>query len=128
MKKYSTKRLILRPWQKDDLEFLYELGNNTLVMEYLDDNGTTMDNTVKLLNAYQNHFLLYGFGPMVVLEQNSGNYVGGAVIRYIQGVPHLESKVEIGWRLNNKYWGKGLANEISNKCLKFRSKNMDYQK
>jgi RimJ/RimL family protein N-acetyltransferase len=124
---YETSRLIIRPWNIDDFEDLHTLGNSADVMKYLDKSQYTLEETMHVMNDYQDHMVLHGFGPMACIEKKSNVLIGAAALRYLKGVPHLINKVEIGWRISANYWGKGYAGEISQKLfeISFLELNFD---
>ena len=126
-KTYETNRLIIRAWKTGDLEDLHALGNCSDVMKYLDKSQHTIEETMHVMNNYQDHMALHGFGPMACIEKKSNVLIGAVVLRYLKGVPHLINKLELGWRISANYWGKGYAGEISQKLfeISFLELNFD---
>lgn len=116
-KTYETDRLIIRDWKNDDLEDLHALGNCSEVMKYLGKSKHTIEETMRVMNDYQDHVALHRFDPMACIEKKSNVLIGAVGLRYLKGIPHLINKLEIGWRISANYWGKGYAGEISQKLF-----------
>lgn len=108
-----TKRLILRQWQKSDLEPFAKLNADPRVREYFP--GTLSrgesDASVKLIS---NHIekCHWGFWAASLLE--TGEFIGMIGLEDVSfSAPfnQLTPAVEIGWRLAFNHWGKGYATE-----------------
>ena len=99
----ETERLILRRYEKDDLQDLFEYLSDAKVVEYEPYKPMTIDETRKNLEWR------IGTDEMVAIELKSTHKMIGNV--YL-GKRDFEA-LEIGYVFNRNYWGKGYAAESS---------------
>lgn len=97
----ETERLILRRYEKCDLQDLYEYLSNAEVVKYEPYKPMTMEEVESNLEWR------ISTDEMIAVELKSDNKMIGNV--YL-GKWDFES-LEIGYVFNEKYWGKGYANE-----------------
>lgn len=114
----KTNRLILRPWQENDLEPFAKLNADSRVMEYF-PSVKTFEESVKEYEAILEQFKKHGYGWWAVSELNKNNFIGFIGLRYIDFPASFTPAVEIAWRLAYDYWGKGYATEGANASLKY---------
>ena len=105
----TTERLLLRHFDLQDAEPIYQVFGDVEVMRFSDGLKTKawVQNWLHLcLERYQN----WGFGPYAAVEQ--GNQ---AVIGYcgLFAFPNIDgqAETEIGYRLARSAWGQGYATE-----------------
>lgn len=112
----STDRLLLRPFQDDDLDAYAELCADPEVMRYLGKGET-----ISRMEAWQQmaffagHWQLRGFGPWALEEKASGAFVGRAGLLQPEGWPGFE----LAWTLGRAWWGKGYATEAAREALRY---------
>ena len=120
MNLYETNRLILRPTNNEDLEFLIEILNMPKYYQYIGDrNVRTKDDAENYFN--ERIFPQYeklGFGNFTVMLKADGTKIGFCGI-YVR--PNLETP-DIGFAFFEAYEGKGYAYEAASK-LKELAKN-----
>ena len=97
----ETERLILRRYEKDDLQDLFEYLSDAKVVEYEPYKPMTIDETRKNLEWR------IGTDEMVAIELKSTHKMIGNV--YL-GKRDFEA-LEIGYVFNRNYWGKEYAAE-----------------
>jgi [ribosomal protein S5]-alanine N-acetyltransferase len=107
---FETKRLVVRLYDSNDGEFFFALNGNEEVMQYIRPVKTREESDQFLLEniAYSadNPFM----GRWAVDEKDSGNFVGSFAIIPIPGD---EEKIQLGYSLLPRYWGKGFASELT---------------
>jgi len=111
MKKYETKRLILRQWQESDIAPFVEMNSDPEVMKYFPEIWS-FDKSLKMYNDCQSNESDFGFYPAE--EKISGEFIGFVGLN---NPVHMPNCVEIGWRLRKEFWGKGYATEAAKKWL-----------
>ncbi len=100
----SAERLIVRNLMETDADDLFETLSDEAVMKYIEP-PFDMEKTKKFIREA-------GLcePPLVyALEWKETGKVIGHVIFH----PYEEDSYEIGWILNRRYWGKGIADEIT---------------
>ena len=97
----ETERLILRRYEKEDLQDLFEYLSDKKVVEYEPYKPMTIDETKENLEWR------IGTNEMIAVELKSTHKMIGNV--YL-GQRDFEA-LEIGYVFNQKYWGNGYAAE-----------------
>jgi RimJ/RimL family protein N-acetyltransferase len=57
------------------------------------------------------HWDDYGFGLWAVVERESEEVIGRIGASHPLFIPKLADRIEIGWALRSRFWGRGLATE-----------------
>ena len=111
----ETKRLILREMQPSDAEALFEMDSNPNVHQYLWNKPLTSINEVhQYIEKVRNQYLENNIGRFVVVLKESKELIGWAGLKY--NTEMVNNKIhfyDIGYRLNENFWGKGYASEAS---------------
>ena len=104
----DTDRLRLRPFTTDDLRCAFHWFGDPEVMRYtLNGPDRSMEQTAERIASYQRHESKYGFSRWLVIERASGQPIGDAGLRFMEEY----GWVDLGYRLDQSHWGKGLATE-----------------
>ncbi|MDR2312631.1 MAG: GNAT family N-acetyltransferase [Brucellaceae bacterium] len=109
----ETPRLLLRNWQEDDRAFFHEINSDPEVMEFFpalrsrEESDALMDRIVAMINDDS-------FGFYALQDKNTGDVVGFTGLMRTDLEPFMPKGVlEIGWRLAQRYWGKGYVTEAA---------------
>lgn len=115
----ETPRLYLREFTNDDLDAIVELDSDPEVVRYIGFGVPTPRETIQ--NEVLPRYLEYyregkGFGYWAVVLKERDEFTGWFHLR-----PNRkdESVVELGYRLSQRYWGKGYATEGSAALLRY---------
>jgi RimJ/RimL family protein N-acetyltransferase/aminoglycoside phosphotransferase (APT) family kinase protein len=106
----QTKRLIIRELTLNDLDELSLLLGNQEVMHFSLTGPLSREQTKDYLEKrILSHYAQFGFGLWAVVHSKDQRLIGyaGLMMQSIDG----EDLVELGYRLDPCYWGKGLASE-----------------
>lgn len=114
----KTERLVLRPWQQEDLEPFAKMNTDFHVMEHFPA-VKSFDESLKEYHAIVEHFEKHDYGWWAVSESNKNNFIGFIGLRYIDFPAAFTPTVEVAWRLVYDYWGKGYATEGARASLKY---------
>jgi ribosomal-protein-alanine N-acetyltransferase len=105
-------------WEESDRELFAKMNANKEVMRYF---PKTLDfkETDNFLNRVQEHFKENGYGLWAVELKDTNEFIG--FIGFLNATFEAEFTpcVEIGWRLDNKYWNNGYATEGAKTCLEY---------
>lgn len=113
----ETERLILRPWKDEDKEPFARMNANPEVMRYFSGTMSRAESDAAVAR-YINHQSDHGYCFWAVEEKAEGAFIGFVGLNNPNDLP-LDNCVEIGWRLDPKYWGKGYATEGAHASLRF---------
>lgn len=119
----SSDRLILRPWQEEDLAPFARMNADPIVMEYFPC-CLSQQESDELAKRIQNHFKKYGFGFWAVEIPKVTKFAGFIGLSIPAFEAHFTPCVEIGWRLKKEYWGQGYATEGAKVSLEFGFKQL----
>jgi 3-dehydroquinate dehydratase / shikimate dehydrogenase len=114
----KTERLLLRPWQEEDLEPFAALNADLKVREFFPSllSREESDASVKRMSK---HIQRHGWGFWAVSLIETNEFIGMIGLEDVNLEVPFVPAVEIGWRLAFKYWGKGYASEGALACLKY---------
>lgn len=111
----ETERLRLREWSEADEARFYAIMNTPAVMQHL--GGTQMPEgwrqAFERLCLYQREL---GHTFWIVEDKASGEILGFCGLKLVNSPgagPQLAGMPEIGWRLRESAWGKGIAKEAA---------------
>ncbi len=110
----TTDRLILREWRDEDWDAFYDAMNTPAVMEHL---GGVQDRATWLAAADRIKGFSRDFGHTfwIVEDRASGELLGFCGLKRVNSpsAGDLTGTPEIGWRLRESAWGKGIAKEAA---------------
>jgi RimJ/RimL family protein N-acetyltransferase len=107
----ETARLLLRPWQPDDLaELLRLFGDPEVTRHVVVGEPLTFEQVAKVATDNLEQWQRNGFGPWAGIEKATGRWVGQIGLDELPDWPGPH-KVEVGWGLHREFWGRGLATE-----------------
>lgn len=114
----TTDRIVLRRWQPNDREPFAAINADADVMRYFDKprNRAESDATADRLEAHIND---HDFGFWAAELKETGEFIGFIGIEHTSPDLLCSPAVEIGWRLDKRFWGKGLAPEGARACLAY---------
>ena len=114
--KIDTKRCRIRQFKDSDVDELYLILSNPKVMEYIEE-PFTLESTKEFLNK---NALSYP-QRVFALEHKENKKLIGHVIFH----EYDKNSYEIGFILNQNYWGQGIANEVTKSLIDYaKNKNI----
>lgn len=118
----ETARLILRPFTEADILPSYLMNLDAEVSRYTGDGGVVslVEMGKRIRENVMGDYSRHGFGRFAVEWKTTGEFIGFAGLKYL---PERE-EVDLGYRLNRSYWGKGLATEAGIACLDYGWKEL----
>jgi RimJ/RimL family protein N-acetyltransferase len=115
----ETPRLLLRPWQPDDLAEFTRLLTDPVVTRYIVVSTLFSPEDVAVLSARTlEQWERNGFGPWAAIEKQTGRWVGRIGLDELPAWPGPH-KVEVGWELHQEFWGRGLATEAGRAGVRY---------
>ena len=111
----KTERLILREMLVSDAEALFEMDSNPKVHQYLWNKPLKNSSEVQsYIESVKNQYWENNIGRFVVVLKETNELIGWAGLKY--NTEMVNNKIhfyDIGYRLNERFWGKGYASEAS---------------
>jgi RimJ/RimL family protein N-acetyltransferase len=111
----ETDRLILRELKLSDAEAMFNMDSNPNVHQYLWNKPTkNIEETIAIIESVRNQYIQNNIGRFAMILKETNELIGWAGLKYNTEI--VNNKVnfyDIGYRLNEKFWGKGYASEAS---------------
>jgi len=126
MRYIETQRLILRDWEKTDLELFRQLNSDEKVMEYL-PKTLSYEETDLFYETIRKEFRDYNFGLYAVEVKDNKEFIGFIGFHRATFDSDFTPCIEIGWRLRKDAWGKGYATEGGKACLQFGFEELGFE-
>ncbi len=111
----ETPRLFLREYELSDLESLHRYSSDLLTLKYMLWGPNTLTDSLDFIKrsiqeSERKPRVSY---DLAIIEKSNNLLIGGvSLIRH-------DREAEIGWILNQAYWGKGLATEAAHALIRF---------
>ncbi|NNE05944.1 MAG: GNAT family N-acetyltransferase [Xanthomonadales bacterium] len=107
--KIKTARLILRPFQPQDAQALFELNSDPDVMRYTGDRPfVDAAEASDFINQYR-ETEDPGFGRMAVTNAQDGEFMGFCGLKR----DAKTREIDLGFRFFRRHWAKGIATEAA---------------
>ena len=110
-------RVLLRGWRPDDLEPFAELNADPRVMEHFPKPLTREESDAFVRDRIVPQFSARGFGLWAVEVPGEAAFVGFVGLMEQTFPAPFTPCVEVGWRLAQRYWGRGYATEAARLAL-----------
>ena len=107
MTRVETARLLLRPWQAEDLAEFTRLLTDPVVTRYIVVHTPfTPQDVAELSERTLEQWERNGFGPWAAIEKATGRWVGRIGLDELPDWPGPH-KVEVGWEPHREFPGRG---------------------
>lgn len=126
----ETERFILREFSELDQEGIFLLESNPAVYTYLSVYDpvtgknlyppiTDRKQVMPMIEKQWKQYAETGMGRWAIISKENKDFVGwcGLKIETIIRKPQVYN--DIGYRLREAYWGKGIATETAQACMKY---------
>lgn len=122
----ETKRLVLRKFSLLDLEDLSKLYQDVKAAKYtrISKGLNQYETEARLKEIILPHYQKYGFGRWAILNKKDKKFVGLAGLVFQDEY----QAVDLGYWINRRYWGKGIASEISKSILDYGLNTLNLEK
>ena len=121
---FTSERLGFRNWKEADKAGFAEMNANPEVFRFFPSILTKeqSDASVEkfITSLAHNGFTFYAVDYLP--EKKFIGFIGLSICNYL---PEFDEIIEIGWRLNNAYWNKGLATEGAKRCLEYAAEVLE---
>ncbi|GAA1338769.1 GNAT family N-acetyltransferase [Arthrobacter roseus] len=117
MKSLKTERLVLRPWERSDAEFVYDMYSRWDVQRYIGQIPRLMQDTDEARTRIERWRTSFDgvHGIWAAQRVEDSRLVGTILLKSIpsSGIEPLEPSgdTEVGWHFHPDFWGQGYASE-----------------
>lgn len=115
---FESERLRFRRWKDNDRQVFARMNADPEVMEYFPA-PLSRDESDRLIDRFEQHTEEKGFGIWAVERKEDGAFIGFIGLLEVSFEADFQGAVEIGWRLDNKFWKRGYATEGAKACLDY---------
>ncbi|PSL40147.1 RimJ/RimL family protein N-acetyltransferase [Planomicrobium soli] len=120
----QTARLVMRPYQDEDFEFLCSLFSDPEVVRFVGNGQTrSKDGAMEFLYwVYRSYKTNPKLGLRVLVRKDDGKLIGhaGLVPQTVNGFEELE----IGYWIAREHWGQGYATEAASALKEYGSRQL----
>ena len=113
----KTPRIVLRDWTEKDIAPFAGMNSDPDVMRYF-PSILTHDKSREFFDRITSAIAEKGYGLFAAELVETGEFMGFIGFSNPKFEAWFTPCIEIGWRLDKKFWGKGLATEGAAACLK----------
>ena len=106
----ATERLLLRRWREADREPFARMNADPVVMEHFPAPLRRAESDA-IIDKFQARFADRGYSLWAAELRATGEFIGFIGLSVPPFRAHFTPCVEIGWRLDAAFWGRGLATE-----------------
>ena len=121
---FETNRLIVRQFQASDLDNLFAIYGDPVVMKYI----RTPMKKESALELLEKQITSYAstpyYGRFAVTDKSAGRFVGNFVLRFTVSI----NGTEIGYAFVTEEWGKGFATELTLGGLQYAFNTVSVEK
>lgn len=123
----ETDRLILRELQLSDAEVFFAMDSKPKVHQYLWNKPVQkIEETIEIIAFVRKQYIDNGIGRFAMILKETNEFVGWAGLKYnTEMVNNKVNFYDIGYRLDEKFWGKGYASEATFTWLKYAFETMN---
>ena len=113
----ETPRLLLRRWKPEDVPALARIYADPEVIRYMA--AMTPETTGRQVRRFMRGWEQDGFSLCAAVYRSTGRLIGRIGLIRHRDWPEKDSPVEVGWLLDRRFWGRGLATEGGRASLRY---------
>lgn len=121
----TTDRLILRPWREADLEPFAALNGDPDVMRFF-PRRLDREQSDAMAARLRDRVDEQGWGLWAAEVPGVAGFIGFIGLQPVPFEAHFTPALEVGWRLDKAYWGRGYAPEGARAALDFAFGALDH--
>lgn len=117
----ETERLFLREILPTDECGLFELESDPRVHTYLGENPVIGIGQVRdIIKMIRRQYAELGIGRLAIIDKSTNAFIGWAGLKLVKEKTNNQINFyDLGYRIIQKHWGKGIATEASHATLTY---------
>ena len=123
----ETERLLLREILPTDLDGMFELDSDPEVHRYLGNRPATNKKQLEEVIAFiRQQYADNGVGRWAIVGKSTNEFMGWAGLKWVEDTINQHTHYyDLGYRLNRKYWGQGIATESAIASLNYGFRTLE---
>lgn len=119
--KLETPRLSIRAFTLNDVEALFKMDQNPKVHKFLGNKPLkNITEAERVVNSILYQYKVHGIGRWAMQDKATLKFVGWCGFKKnIIPVANRNNFLDLGYRLDENFWGYGYATEASKTCLEY---------
>lgn len=122
---FRSERLGFRNWEEPDIEKMTAINNDPEVMRYF-PGLSSQAQTKTFIEQMQTLFNRKGFCYFAVDQLEDNDFIGFIGLNEKDFESNFTPCIDIGWRLKQACWNKGLATEGAGRCLDYGFRELGF--
>jgi RimJ/RimL family protein N-acetyltransferase len=107
-----------------DAQAFYTMNSDPEVIKYTGDKAFESPEEAHAFITAYSHYEQYGYGRWAICLKPQGDFIGFCGLKF-----HPEPGItEVGYRLQKKYWGQGIATEAATASIHYGFDNLGLSK
>jgi RimJ/RimL family protein N-acetyltransferase len=125
----ETDRLILREILPTDEQGLFALDSNPNVHTYLGNNPVDNISQIReVITKIRQQYIDNGIGRWAIIDKVTNDFIGWTGLKFVTETTNNHINFyDLGYRLIEKYWGKGIATETTKATLKYAFEQLNLE-
>lgn len=124
----QTKRFNIRDIEESDLEGMYDMDSNPKVHQFLGNSPIQTRGEAKLMiENIRDQYIKNGIGRWAIADKNNNELIDWTGFKQEEKLRSDRTYIDIGYRLREKYWGKGIATETALACLHYGFEKLNFK-
>ena len=117
----ETERILLRELELTDIEAMFELDSDPDVHKYLGNKPIySLAEAEAQIKFIRQQYVEFGIGRWAIIDKATNQFVGWGGLKFRTDVVNNHSNYyDVGYRLIQKFWGKGYATESAKASIKY---------
>jgi ribosomal-protein-alanine N-acetyltransferase len=122
----ETDRLILREIKPSDAEAFFAMDSNPKIHRYLWNKPVQkIEEINEIIESVRKQYVDNGIGRFAMISKDTNEFIGWAGLKYnTEMVNNKVNFYDIGYRLDEKFWGKGYASDATFAWLNYAFETM----
>ena len=121
---FKSERLGFRNWVEADITPMIKISGDLEVMKNFPATATP-EQTIAFIHRMQEMFTEKGYCYFAVDSLENNSFIGFIGLCYQDYDVEFAPCIDIGWRLEKEYWGKGFTTEGARRCLEYAFNVLD---
>lgn len=124
----KTKRFIIRDIELEDAEGMFDMDANPNVHRFLGNKPISKpEEALDIIANIREQYQKFDIGRWAITAKNTNEFVGWTGFKREEKLRPECTYVDLGYRLREKYWGRGIATETALACLNYGFKKLNFQ-